>query len=174
MSFSIFAAGSCDFHYKKDDCIEGDDFDVVKILAILQSMQPTAAGAAGAAGEIVIDQTFPDITDAMGAVALFEFLHLLKTSVDLLAMNSGSNGGWISVASTETHLLWPDTVRFNSYKFKPGNDPGTEFVKTIGPGLKETDLNNWGVLRALVLVMNKFADKYDNSMKLMLNISLSH
>ena len=46
--------------------------------------------------------------------------------------------------------------------------------KAIGPGLKATNLNNWGVLAALSIVLAKYYDKVGDSGRPMLNISLDH
>jgi hypothetical protein len=71
-------------------------------------------------------------------------------------MNSQASNGWISVAARESHLLWPDTGAYAEYKFYPGDSPGAEFIKKIGPALKEANLATWGVLRMLALVIAKF------------------
>jgi hypothetical protein len=109
----------------------------------------------------------------MGGVACYEFLHLLQTSVDLLAMCSSASEGWISVSSTNKHLLWVDTVRFAKYGFSPGTNPGAEFVKAITQSLKDTGLNTWGVLRGLTTVLTKFHSKIGDSTKPAINISLT-
>ena len=46
-------------------------------------------------------------------------------------------------------MVWPTTKAFARYNFQPGDDPGAEFIKLVGPGLKETGMNNYGVLAAL-------------------------
>jgi len=110
----------------------------------------------------------------MESMATQEFLHLLNDSVCFLAMCSGASDGWISVAGSESHLLWPDTKSFARYNFSPGDDPGAEFIKTIAPGLKETSLNTWGVLAALSIVLSKFSSAIGDDATPIINIFLDH
>jgi hypothetical protein len=168
MSFNIFASGSKKFHYKKDGFIDSDTFEPMKIVSTLMNMEPTATGVAGA----VIEHKTPGITDVMGALATLEFLHNLNNAVSFLAMNSNASDGWISVSSTNAHLLWPDTKAFAKYNFQPGDSPGAEFIKLIGPGLKDTDMNNWGVLAGLSIVLAKYSNHISDDDTPMINISL--
>jgi hypothetical protein len=142
MSFNIFAAGSGDFHYTKKGFIDADTFEPMKIVSALMKMEPTGLGAANA----YIGYKTPGITNLMSSLATMEFLHNLNNAVSFLAMCTGASDGWISVSTTQTHLLWPDSRGFAQYNFQPGDNPGAEFIKRIGPSLKDTDMNNWGVL----------------------------
>ena len=45
MSFSIFAAGTGNFHFSKDDCIDDSDIDMVDLISKFQGMEPTWMGA---------------------------------------------------------------------------------------------------------------------------------
>jgi hypothetical protein len=170
MSFNVFAAGSSGFHYKKDGFVDADTFEPMKLVSELMTMEPSVAGAVGAAQ----GHYTPDMTNLMGTLAAMEFLHLLNDGVCMLAMCSGASDGWISVSSKKSHTLWPDTMGFARYNFQPGDDPGAEFIKAIGPSLKATDLNNWGVLAALSIVLSKYYDKVGDSGVPMLYINLDH
>lgn len=172
MSFSIFAAGSGNFHFQKDNCIDGDDLDTVDLISKFQGMEPTWMGA----GSVAVDIAQPSagIVDAMEAMATMEFLHMLSNAVCFLAMKGGASDGWIFVAARESHLLWPDTGGNGKYKFSPGISPGSEFIKKISPALKEADMANWGVLRMLALVLAKYDAHISDSARPIINIELRH
>ena len=108
----------------------------------------------------------------METMATMEFLHTLNNAVCFLAMRSGASDGWISVSCSESHVLWPDTKSFARYNFSPGDDPGAEFIKTIGPGLKATSMDNWGVLAALSIVLSKYSNQIGEDARPMINIML--
>jgi hypothetical protein len=168
MSFNVFAAGAPSFHYKKDNFIDGGDFVPLKVVSTLMTMEPSAAGGTSA----YIGYKTPGITDLMETMATMEFLHTLNDAVSFLAMCSGSSDGWISLSCKESHLLWPATVSFARYNFVPGDNPGAEFIKLIGPGLKNTSMDNWGVLAALSIVLAKYYDQIDSNATPMINIML--
>lgn len=172
MGFSIFASGTNDFHFSKDDCIDSDDIDMVDFISKFQGMEPSLMGV----GEVAVDIVQPSagIIDLMQSMATTEFMHLLSNAVCFLAMKGGSANGWIFVAAREEHLLWPDTGGNGKYKFQPGDSPGTEFIKKIAPALKEADMANWGVLRMLALVLAKFDAHIPDSARPMINIELRH
>lgn len=172
MSFSIFAAGTNKFHFKDPKCFDDKDIDMVDLISKFQTMEPSLMGAGATAVDIV--QPSKGIMDLMQTMATMEFLHFLSNSVCFLAMKGGSSNGWISVSATESHLLWPDTGGNGTYKFDPGDSPGTEFIKKIGPALKAADMANWGVLRMLAIVLGKFSNHIDDSSTPMINISLRH
>ena len=172
MSFSIFASGTNNFHFEKDNCIDDDDIDMVDLISKFQGMEPTWMGA----GEVAVDIAQPSagIMDLMQAMATMEFLHMLSNTVCFLAMKGGASDGWIFVAAREEHLLWPDTGGNGKYSFYPGDSPGTEFIKKIAPALKEADMANWGVLRMLALVLAKFDNHIPDSARPIINIELRH
>ena len=171
MGFDIFAAGSGHFHYQMDGCIDQGTVDFVQLLAALQSMEPTRAGAAQAAAEYATPSA--GITDVMGALAYREGIHNLNNAVSFLAMSSGSSDGWISLSSTNKHVLWVDTVRFARYNFSPGDDPGTEFFHTIRHALEDTNMNNWGVILKLGEVIARYSNSLDDNARPILNISIT-
>src|SRR5437899_1398073 len=107
MSFSIFASGTNGFHFQKSRCVDDSDLDLVDLLGKFQTMEPSWMGVGATA--IDIAQPSAGIIDLMKTMATMEFLHLLSDAVCFLAMNSQASNGWISVAATESHLLWPDT-----------------------------------------------------------------
>jgi|SRR5258707_10127224 len=168
MSFNVFAAGTDHFHYQKDGFIDGDTFTPLKVVAALRTMEPTKLGAADA----YIGYKTPGITDLIETMATIEFLHMLDNAVCFLAMCSEASDGWISVSTTKSHVLWPDTKGFAKYSFSPGDSPGAEFIQTIGKSLKDTDMDNWGVLAALSIVLSKFSDHIGEDARPMINISL--
>jgi hypothetical protein len=170
VGFNIFASGTGKFHYQRDGFIDGDTFAPMKLVSELMTMSPNKEGVITTA----IGHYQPGITDLAEGMATLEFLHLLNDSVCFLAMCSGASDGWISLSSTQTHLMWPDTKAFARYNFQPGDDPGAEFIKLVGPGLKETGLNNWGVLAALALVFSKFSDHIGEDARPIINISIDH
>jgi len=172
MSFKIFASGTGHFHFEKDDCIDDSELDLVDLLGKLQTMEQTWMGAGATAVDIV--QPSAGIIDLMKTMATMEFLHLLSNAVCFLAMKGGAADGWIFVSATESHLLWPDTGGVGRYDFQPGDSPGSEFIRKVGPALKAASMANWGVLRMLALVLAKFDNHIDDSARPIINIQLSH
>jgi hypothetical protein len=170
MGFSIFAAGTRDFHYSRDNCIDDSDFALVELLGKLQSMEPTRAGVITTG--IDIAQPSAGIIDAMNALATMQFLDLLNTTVTMLAMKPQARNGWIFVSARESHLLWPDTGGNGDYRFR-GDSPGADFMREVGPALKAADMANWGVLRELVLCLSRF-DSHIGNGRPCINIQLSH
>jgi hypothetical protein len=150
----MFASGSGNFHYQKDNNIEQSDFDLVSVLDKLRDVTPDVGGVIGASGNLLPSV---DATDAAAALATRVMLDQLKTSVDLLAACSAPTDGWISVSVRVSHLLLPDKSGFASYGFSPGDSPGYEFMKAIGRVLTDTDMANWGVLFAMVTVLAKYS-----------------
>jgi len=171
MSFSIFASGSPDFHYSKDDCLDDSAFDTIDLLAKLQTMEPTWMGAGATA--IDIAQPSAGIVDLMKTMATMEFLHNLSNAVCFLAMCSGSANGWISVSAVEKHWYWPDTGDTKTYRFDPGDSPGAEFIKKIGPALKAANMAHWGALRMMGMVLAKYSSKIGDNATPIINISLT-
>jgi hypothetical protein len=175
MSFNTFAYGSPSFHYQRNNNVEGDEFNALKLLATLASMRPgrgefipgnagrTVGKALGSRAIGLGGSFLPSADTAGGAMALAsrEFLDMLVNTVSLLAISpgAGGDGAKIIVTSRNHHALWPTTVGFASYNFVPGDDPGTEFVRAIAQSLKETGLNHWGVLRSLVLVLSQYSNQ---------------
>lgn len=174
MSFRAFAYGEPSFHYQRNDNVEGEEFNSLQLLALLAGMGPgrgelipgnaplmvgKAVGgrAIGVAGSYSPSR---DMGSAAMALASREFLEMLTNTVSFLAISPGAGGdnARILVTARNRHALWPTTIRFASYNFSPGDDPGTEFVRTISPSLKETDLNHWGVLRSLVLILSQYSN----------------
>jgi hypothetical protein len=171
MSFNIFAAGTPSFHFEKHDCIDGGDFEPMTLVSKLSKLKkPTKENVA----KYVIDKSAPHELGLLERVASMELLDMIQTLVAILAVHEGVSDGWINVSMKKSGLLLGDTTSFASYKFQPGDEPGAEFVKTIGPGLTTTSLNNWGVLGALVGVLVKFMDKLKDNDTPMLLITISH
>lgn len=175
MSFNIFASGVANgqaFHYYRENCIDGDDFVVVELVATLSSMQQNAIGVAQSSAETIISKLLPgSAPDGMGTIAFLEFLHVLKNQIDSLAMCDGASNGRITVFSKDSGIF-TDKYGNATYEFYPGRDPGTEFVRAIGKCLEDTDMNNWGVMRALVIVLTQYSNQLGQSGKPNLMIQL--
>lgn len=171
MGFSIFAAGTRDFHYSRDNCIDDSDIDMVDLMSKFQTMEPTRMGAAATA--IDIAQPSAGIIDLMQTMATMEFLHLLNNAVSFLALKPQASNGWIFVSARESHLLWPDTGGNGEYRFSPGDNPGREFMREIGPALQAADMANWGVLREIALCLSRF-DAHIGNGRPCITIQLSH
>jgi hypothetical protein len=195
MGFSIFASGTGQFHHQVADCIDGSDFDAIQIVQTIRGINPwdktgRLLDAVGLPEEVLIGRSVykaantlikgPPKSDtmtrtAMEKLATVEFIHLLDEAVDFLAMRPNLDHASISIFARKTHTLWPDTVRFASYNFTPGDSPGVEFVQTITPALAETGLNNWGVMRALAMVLNRYSDHIEDTKTVpMINFQISH
>jgi hypothetical protein len=175
MGFDIFAAGTNNFNYKREGCEDGSTFEFIKVITILQGLDIVSKGsfAVSAAGGAV-DYKARGITDFMLSLAITEMLHNLSNAVCYLAMNPNSSDGWIYVNATETHALWADTVRSAKYSFSPGDSPGAEFVSAIKNCLKDTGLDNFGVLQHLSIALSRFNDKIDDTMTPKISITLTN
>ena len=175
MSFNIFASGVANgqtFHYYRADCIDGDDFAVADLISTLSFMKQNTIGVAQAVAEKIVGKYLPgSAPDGMGTIAFLEFLHVLKNLVDSLAMCDDALNGYIIVFSKNSGVF-SDDYGEGRYTFRPGNDPGTEFVRAIGKCLEVTDMNNWGVLRALIIVLTLYSNAVGQSGKPMLMIQL--
>lgn len=180
MGFSIWASGlrgknssgeSRDvFHYNKKDCLDQGDFEPNTLLSMIPS-SPDAAGIA----EKVVGSPESHIGGAEVAgimkIAELEFAHLVKTCVDLLAMHGRS--GSISLYCYQEKWYWADSNSFvNVHLF--GNDPGRDFLRQIGPGLKSTGLNNFGVLAQIALCLSAYERKLPDSATAHLRMEIRH
>lgn len=172
MSFRIFASGSDNFHFTRDNCIDQDDIDMVDLISKFQGMEPTWMGALQTGVDVV--QPSAGVIDLMTTMATMEFLHNLSNVVSFLAMKPRASEGWIFVAARESHIMWPDTGGNGKYEFSPGVNPGTEFIKAIGPALKAADMANWGVLRMLAITLARFESHVSDSTRPIINFQLSH
>ncbi|MBK7707425.1 MAG: hypothetical protein IPN69_17980 [Acidobacteria bacterium] len=172
MSFNIFAAGSRGFQYTRENYPDDDVFEAASILSALRSGGPTALGVAEGVADYVVPSEGSAILDGVQAVAQITFLHTLCGAVDQLAMCSGANRGWISVAPRQTHALWPDTNRFARYDFSPGREPGAEFMRCILPILEATGMANYGVLMAMSLALSGYRSHIGSSGTPMIQIEL--
>ncbi len=174
MSFEISASGTNNFYLKKKGCEDGSTFNLIKVIAIMTSLDLTSTGRTAISGTGgAIDYFGKGITDLMIAHATREMLHNLSNAVCFLAMNPNSGDGWIYIDATETHTFWEDTRRLAKYNFSPGDSPGAEFIKTIGRALKDTGLDNFGVLQQLAFALSRFENKIDDSMIPQINIALT-
>ncbi len=171
MSFKIFAAGTGNFHYNQEKNIEGDDFELTKLLGILNQAKPSVAGVATAIADVKSPSL--GVTEIIELIAYREFVHNLKNAVDILAMNSNASQGWIFLSITIKNLIMAHTIKTAKYAFSPGTNPGKEFVSKIYKTLEDTGMNHWGVLRALSTVLSSFSTKVSDSEKPAINISIT-
>lgn len=178
MSFNIFASGGSGFHYSFDGFVDGSGFEWIKVVSALSSMSPKVPTVVSVGSDVITagaDYLKPDMSDAVERIANYEMLHNLNNVVSFLAMCTGSANGWISVSCTNSHgWLWPPTKSFARYNFTPGDSPGAELVRLIGPGLKETKMNNWGVLLALSVVLGKYSNAIGQDATPIINIMMDH
>lgn len=126
MSFRVFAAGSDHFNFERDNNPDMDIFEAAAVASALRAVgSPTARGVAEGVADYEVPSDASAFREGVAAIAQMQFLHLLKNSVDFLAMCTGvGEGAWISVAPVQSHILWPDTAAFARYDFTPGDNPG--------------------------------------------------
>lgn len=180
MSFRIWACGLRGknssgesrglFHYMKDNCLDQSDFEPNKILSAI----PSSPDASGVAEKIVgSPESHIGAAEVAGVMKMaeMEFAHLVISGVNLLAMHG--SGGDISVYCYESKWYWADANSFVDVQLW-GNDPGREFLRRIGPGLKSTDLNNFGVLAQIAIVLSKYETKLPDSAECHLRIEIRH
>ena len=181
MSFRIWAVGLRGktsggearklFHYIKDNCLDQGDFDPPKILSMIPD-SPTAGGVA----KKVIGTPESHLGDAtkkgMFKIAEMVFAHQVVNGINFLALNGG--GGSVSVYCHQKKWYWADTNSFTDYRISTAGNPGKEFLRKIGPGLKKTELNNFGVLAQISICLSKYDSALPGRAEPNLRIELRH
>jgi hypothetical protein len=172
MTFRIHAAGTRGYRYTRDNCPDEGIFQAAEIITALQGLEPNV----GSVVETAADQVTPSVSvlDGVRAMGRMEMLQLLKDSVGYLAICDGASDGWIAVAPSQSHTLWPDTTSFARYEFYPGDDPGSEFVQRIIPALTATDLNDMGVFRYMAIALGGYSNVLNEHGRPRILIQLSH
>lgn len=180
MGFNIFAVGLTgskqgggrgQFNYSKDNCLDQGDFDPPVLLSII----PSSPDAAGVTEKIIgsPDSRSDELMSAgMFKIAELEFAHLVMNAVDMLAIKA--NGGKISVYCYQEKWYWADSNNFDTFYINSSGNPGRDFLKKIGAGLKKTELNNFGVLLQLAFAISKYENALPSNEEAWLNIDLRH
>ncbi len=172
MSFRIYVSGSNGFRYERDDRPDEDVFEAASIISALNASGPSVGGAV----EGVADYVTPSVgvLDGLAAAASTSMMHLLRTTVDLLAAERNVRGGWISVSLQRSNLLTPDSSDFAKFDFYPDEaDPGGEFIRTIVRPLSSTGFNHYGTFRAMALAISAYSQHHPSSGPPMLLMQLS-
>ena len=159
------------FHYEKNDCLDQGDFEPPKLL----SMIPDSPNVAGVAKKIVgTPESHIGGAEVKGMMKIAElvFAHQVITGINLLRLHA--NQGSISVYCHQKKWYWADANSFTDFSII-GTNPGRDFLKAIGPDLVKTELNNFGVLGEISLVLSA----YDRSLRgrvnpLMLRMEIRH
>jgi len=179
MSFGIWASGLRGFkngkardifNYSKSNCLDRGDFDPPKVL----SMIPSSPNAAGVAEKIVgtpESHVGGAEVNGMSKIAELIFAHHVIQGINFLRMHG--SGGSVSVYCYQKKWYWADANSFVNFNFF-GADPGREFLKRIGPGLKATELNNFGVLAQIAIVLSEYDRKLPKHATPNLRIEIRH
>ena len=179
MGFNIWAVGLTGsssqglFKYEKKNCLDRSDFDPPKLLSIIPD-SPDAAGIAKKISGTPESHLGSATVDGMSKVAELIFAHHVIQGIQFLALHG--SGGSVSVYCNEAKWYWADSNSFVEYRITStsGIDPGKEFLKKIGPGLKNTSLNNFGVLAQIAICLSKYESALPQSAKPNLRIELRH
>lgn len=174
MGFDIFAAGTDNFHYQRKGCEDGGTFNAIQLISTLQGLDVSSLQSLGRS--YAKSQNDPTnepsgYIDAMIFQVKMEMLHNLSNAVCILSMKN-TDEGWIYLNATEKHTFWADTMRAAKYGFSPGDLPGAEFIKTIINSLKDTSMDNFGVIQQLAIVLSKFSNHIDDDMTPKISITL--
>jgi len=181
MGFNIFAwgyrghaagqqIGRPPFQYSKNDCLTEGDFEPSELLKVL----PTSQYAANTAKRVVGDpesQIGGATVKGMLEVGKMQFAELISQFVTLLGVGKK---GEIAVYCYQDNTIWYNTNSFETFYFGATGNPGKEFLKKISPGLVKTELNDFGVLRELVLVLGGYYFEKPKGAKTMLRIEIKH
>jgi hypothetical protein len=170
MSFRIFASGTRGFRESRDNNPDEDIFQAAAVISAINSSGPTVGGVVDGVRDY---QGGSDVLDQARSLARASFAYQLRSAVDSLAMCQGAANGWISVYAVRRHLLWPDTNSHTCYRFAPGEDPGSEFIRMILPGLTSTGFNHYGSFRAMALMIARYNDRIGNVGTPILRLELS-
>lgn len=173
MSFRIFATGTENFHYTRDNCADNDIFEAAEVMSALQGLEPSASGVAQGVAEYLSPSMEGVRSSGIASIASGEMVHLLTNAVTMLATCTGARQGWISVAPRTSHFLRAETSRYARYNFSPGREPALEFMRMILPVLTATDMNNYGVLREMAIALSRYYAHIGNSGTPMIQIELS-
>ncbi|HUF02743.1 MAG TPA: hypothetical protein VMM38_01060 [Aridibacter sp.] len=168
---SVSKAAREPFHYSKKNCLSQGDFEPPALL----SMVPDSPNAAGVAKKIVgtpESHVGGATVKGMMKIAEMEFAHLVSTGVTLLAMNG--SGGNISVYCFQKKWYWADANNFETFYYSTSVNPGKDFLKTISPGLVKTELNDFGVLGQIAIVLSEYNRKLPNGVAPILRMEISH
>jgi|WetSurMetagenome_2_1015567.scaffolds.fasta_scaffold57277_2 hypothetical protein len=168
MSFRIFAAGTPNFNYSRENCADGDLFQAAEAMDTLMSVGPMgnteegftvlqthALGAGVGLAESALPSAEGNIQTALRASTRAH----LGDGVTLLASCNGvRQEAWISVNANRSQLLgaWPDATGFAQYNFFPNYNPGAEFMRVAIPVLERTSMNNWGVLLQMDIALRNY------------------
>lgn len=158
------------FRYQKSNCLDQGDFEPPKLL----SMLPSSPNVAGVATKIVgTPESHIGGAEVKGImrIAELQFAHLVVSGVNFLALHG--KGGSISVYCHQKKWYWADENSFVN-SFIMGGNPGKEFLKDILPGLKKTELNNFGVLAQLSIVLSEYDRKLPKHAQPNLRIEIRH
>ncbi|REJ76195.1 MAG: hypothetical protein DWQ47_11310 [Acidobacteria bacterium] len=171
MSFDIFAAGTPNFHFSRDNNPDDDVFSTAEVLNILSALGPHRNQVGLAIEETLAPDNF---LNALKKLAETEVTHLFNSAAGFLALQKRARQGWIAISTRETHTFWVDTTGFSKYTFSPGSNPGRELFKAIKKDLDNTDMNNWGVLRMIAIVMTLYKNHLKENDHVMLSIELTN
>lgn len=179
MGFDIFAWGFRGkkgstareaYHYSKKNCLDKDDFDPPAVLSAIPDSPDLAGVATKAVGSPESHIGGATVKAAM-QVAEIIFARQIVQEVNWLATRGES--GTISVYCHQKKWYWADVNSFVICHFF-GANPGKEFLKSIAPGLKKTELNNFGVLAQIAIVVSDYHNKLPEGVECNLRIELRH
>lgn len=176
MSFRIWAVGlksegQKPFRYAKEDCLDQGDFEPPALLSLIPD-SPNPAGVAKTAVGTPESHGGDVTVQGMYKVAELIYAHQVVSSINMLAIHG--RDGEVSVYCRENGWL-TDSNSFVEYKFyTSAGNPGKEFLKRIGPGLKKNSLNNFGVLGEISKCLSKYHSELPSSAEAHLRIELRH
>src|SRR5438445_2430629 len=108
--FNVHASGTRGFRYDSGACPDGDMFQMAAIYSALSAGGPSRMGVVSGVADYVLPSASE--ADGMRAIAGMTFLHLVTEGVDMVAISSNTDRGWIAVSCEKRHLLWPSTTGF--------------------------------------------------------------
>jgi hypothetical protein len=163
MSFRISARGVPNFRYpERANQIEGSDFEIASVLSIIYSLDPTRMGVISAAHDYF--SSSGEYTELTNNLAQTRMVGALNDAINFLAISPGARNGSISIAAFDaSRILRPQRSSFVVYRSFIGSTPGANFIRLISQTLIDTGMDNWGVLRALALVLSRYSDHLGES-----------
>ena len=173
MSFDIRVNGATGsgkpFIYMQSNCLEQDDFDLPTVIAILPT-SPTASGLAEKVNPIA--HIGSASVKGMSKAAGMQCARIISMSLDMLVLR-GKSGGNIYVACYQKNMVFADTAANLDFPLLRSGSPGRDFLKKLVPVLKETNLNNWGVLAQIAIAFSKY-EQIPKSTPPRINIEIKH
>ncbi|NNE99873.1 MAG: hypothetical protein HKN25_12700 [Pyrinomonadaceae bacterium] len=171
MGFDIWARGNTGrkgkfFHYSKKNRVDRGDFSLPSLL----SMVPASSGVGGVVNKAFVAGINKGTTAGVFKIAKMHSIRMVTTGI--AALHAQDKSGTVSLYCKDKGLIVHTLSNVKFYLNSP--DPERDFLRKITPALIKTDLNNFGALAQIGIVLSKYFAKLNSSATPHLQIDLTH